>query len=351
MPPEAGRPGPPPGVGRPGPPPRAGGPSPVDEDTVSTPLVGTRPPDVLSSTDRGRGPVPTSPPGHGPGPTAPLPDGPPPGSARSTAAAIAAAVAAVATLALWFTAGGTVAVYAATVLLVQAALVAAWCVAARPPAPAGVAAVGLLTAVGVDAVGLWSDRTTAAPLVGVVAGAFGLVIVAQLVRGVTRRNVTEAFGASLTVALAVTALATTVPLLRQDGRALLSAFLLASGTGVVVARLGDLVAPRPVVHEAVPRGLLGLGLGGFAGAGVAALSAAVSDPLSIPLAAAVGWVVATAAVLADLGVGYARAGRLLTGHDDRRPALDAALSAVLGPLLGLAVAAPVGYVFGLVLLT
>ncbi len=268
-------------------------------------------------------------------------------SARGLPAVLGALTAGVATVALAVAAGWDTSTYTAVVLAVQWALVATWCVAARPPAVWTVAGVAVLTAAGADAVARWGSQATVGPLALVVAGSFGLTILAQLARGVARRNVTEAFGASMLLAVAVTSFATTISLHRQDGVALLVAFMLAAGVGVAAAHVTDLFVPQPVAHEMVARGVPGLVVGGVSGGLVAALSAALSDPLSVPFAAIVGWVVATTAVLADLGVGYAAAGRALAG-DGQRPHV---LAPVLGPLFALAVAAPAGYVFGLVLLS
>jgi hypothetical protein len=221
-------------------------------------------------------------------------------------------------------------------------------VAAKPPGLVGVAVVGAGAALGADAVAAFSDELTVGPLAGVIAGAFGATIIAQLVRGAARRHVTTAFGSAMTLVVAVVCLATMVSLHRQSGGVdLLTTCLVAAGAGLVVARLTDLVLPTPAVHYAVPRGIIGLAAGSLVGAGVAAFSAALGEPLSIPLAALAGWGVALAGILADLGVGYASAGRALVG-DVPAPS---PLRPLLGPLLGVAVAAPAGYVFGLVLLS
>ncbi|HEV2088199.1 MAG TPA: hypothetical protein VGR21_07790 [Cryptosporangiaceae bacterium] len=267
-------------------------------------------------------------------------------SAGGLPAVLSALTAAVATVALAVGTAWDTGPYAAVVLALQLALVATWCFVARPPAVWTVVVVAVVTAAGADAVASWASPAAVGPLGLVVAGSFGLTIFAQLARGIARRNVTEAFGVSMLLAVAVTSLATTISLHRQDGIPLLLAVMLAAGIGVTAAHVTDLFVPQPVVHEVVARGVPGLVVGGVTGGVVAALVAALSDPLSVPLAAVVGLVVGTTAVLSDLGVAYAAAGRALaTG--ERRPHL---LTCVLGPLFALPVAAPVGYVFGLVLL-
>jgi len=240
------------------------------------------------------------------------------------------------------------AVFAGAVLVVQLLLVAAWYLGVRTPGKIGVAIVGTGAALGADATLLSADDATVAPLAGVIAVAFGATVIAQLVRGVARRHVTEAFGAAMTLVVAVAALATTISLERQSGGpGLLTTCLAAAGAGIAVARLVDLVKPGPNVHYAVPRGIVGLGAGSLLGAVTAVVAAVFTDSLSLPLAALAGLGVALAGILADLGVGYAGAGKAMVGET----AETSPLRPLLGPLLGLAVAAPAGYVFGLVLLT
>src|SRR5215218_3023231 len=235
--------------------------------------------------------------------------------------------------------------FAGIVLVVQLLLIAAWYLGVRTPGRIGVAVVSGGAAVAADGAAAYADDATVGPLAGVVAVAFGATIVAQLLRGAARRHVTEAFGATMTLVVAVTSLASTISLDRQSGGPeLLTTCLLAAGAGLVVARLLDLVVPGPNVHYAVPRGLVGIGVGSVVGALAAVVSALFTDSLSVPLAAVAGWGVALAGILADLGVGYASAGRAMVGD---APAASP-LRPLLGPLLGLAVAAPAGYVFGLV---
>ncbi len=239
------------------------------------------------------------------------------------------------------------AVFAGVVLVVQVLLVVAWYRGVRTPGRIGVAVVAGGAAVAADVVLLYADDATVGPLAGVIAVAFGAAIVTQLVRGVARRHVTEAFGSTMTLVVAVASLATMISLDRQSGGpGLLGTCLAAAGAGMVVARLVDLVKPGPNVHYAVPRGVVGIAAGSLAGAVAAVVGAVFSDSLSLPLAALAGWGVALAGILADLGVGYASAGKALVGEEPEA----SPLRPLLGPLLGLAVAAPAGYVFGLVLL-
>jgi hypothetical protein len=260
---------------------------------------------------------------------------------------VAATAAALLTGVLVGTAQAGTVVFAGAVLAVQLLLIAAWYLGVRTPGRIGVAVVATGAALAADAAATWSEEATVGPLAGVVAAAFGATIVAQLVRGVGRRHVTEAFGATMTLVVAVTSLASTIALHRHaGGPGLLATCLLAGGAGLVAARLLDLAFPGPNVHYAVARGLIGVGGGSVVGAAAAVVAAVFTDSISVPLAAVAGWGVALAGILADLGVAYASAGRALVGDEPER----SPLRPLLGPLLGLAVAAPAGYVFGLVLL-
>jgi hypothetical protein len=238
--------------------------------------------------------------------------------------------------------------FAGVVTIVQLLLVVVWYLGVRTPGRVGVAAVAGCAALAASGFAAFAEDATVAPLAGVVAVAFGATTVAQLVRGAGRRQVTEAYGATMTLVVAVVALASTISLHRQSGGpGLLVTCLAAAGLGLVVARLTDLAVPGPNVHYAVPRGLIGIGVGSVVGALTALVVALLNDSVSAPLALIAGWGVALAGILADLGVGYASAGRALVGET----AEPSPLRPLLGPLLALAVAAPAGYVFGLVLLS
>jgi hypothetical protein len=260
--------------------------------------------------------------------------------------ALAALAGAALTALLYMAAQGGTVVFMSAVLAVQALLVAAWCGSARPPGKAGVAVVAGGTAVLADLVLAFGKDNTVGGLGGVIAAAFGATIVSQLVRGEGRRHVTEAFGSTLTLVVGVVALSTTISLHRQiGGVALLAACLGAAGAGLVVARLTDLLVPSPTMNVAVSRGMVGVLAGSLAGAVVGGVSGALTAHMALPLALLAGWGVALAAVLADIGVGYAAAGRAIV---EQRPE-PTPWRPVLGPLLGVSVAAPAGYVFSLVL--
>ncbi|MFG1926791.1 hypothetical protein [Cryptosporangium sp. NPDC048952] len=235
--------------------------------------------------------------------------------------------------------------YAIAILVAQLALVGAWCVVTRPPGTVGTAVVGVLTAIAADVVALATGESGAGGLVAVLACAFGATTFHQLSRGVTRRNVTESFGSTMTIGVAVIALAATVALRQSEEPDLVGLIAIAAALAMVVARLADLVLPRPTVHQQVPRGVFGPALGSVAAAGGSALGVVLGLDLPLGPATLVGWLVGTAAVLADLAVDLARAGRIAAGG----PATAGPGGAALGPLVAFAVAAPIGYLVGLTL--
>jgi hypothetical protein len=237
--------------------------------------------------------------------------------------------------------------YAAVIFGVQVLFVLAWTVASRPPAPRVVAAVGLAAAAGADAAAVWVDPASLAPLAYVTAAAFVAGVVGQLTRPAGRVRVTESLGSTLAVVVGVVALATLVVLSRHPmGTQSIVACLTAAGAGVMVARLTDTVAPFPRLAPQVPRGGAGVVLGAMVGTGAAAVAGALFDGLSVGPAAGAGLVTALVAVVVDLSVGYAEAGRHLAGEP---PALWLARH-VLGPLAAFALAAPAAYAASALLL-
>ncbi len=237
--------------------------------------------------------------------------------------------------------------YAGVCLAIQALFVAAWTWGGRSPGPYVVAGAGLVAAAGADVTAVYSAEASLAPLGYVVAGAFVLGVIGQLVRGEGRTRVTESIGAVAVVTVGVVALATPILLSRYPaGTEALLACLLAAGVGLVVARLSDLVLRTPRVSEHVPRGAPGVVLGGMVGTAAAGWAGSVLVGLSPGVAAMAGVVVAVAAVLADLGMVFAETGRLLAGEDASRWMVRAAL----GPLVALAVAAPAAYLLSVLML-
>lgn len=235
--------------------------------------------------------------------------------------------------------------YAVVIFGVQALFVLAFTMALRPPGIKVVAAAGLLAAVGADAAAIVPREATVAPLGYVAAAAFVLGVVGQLVRREGRLRVTESLGATLIVVVGVVAFATLIVLTRHPiGTQAITVCLAASGVALVLARLTDTVAPWPRLAPQVPRGSIGVVLGAMCGTGVAAVLGGYVRGFSPSSAALVGLVTAVAAVLADLSVGYAEAGRRLAGEP---PTMWIARH-LQGPLAGFALAAPLAYLMSVV---
>jgi len=89
----------------------------------------------------------------------------------------------------------------------------------------------------------------------------------------------------------------------------------------------------------VPRGATGVVVGAMLGSVTGAVLGALIEGMAPSTGALVGFVSAIAAVLADLGMGYAEAGRQLAGE----PGSRALVRHMLGPLGGFALAAPATY--------
>ncbi|MGH3716754.1 MAG: hypothetical protein ACRDT4_25340, partial [Micromonosporaceae bacterium] len=265
-------------------------------------------------------------------------------AARSGVAALAAVVLAAM---LVFGSRLDLTAYAAVCFAVQALFVAAWALGGKPPGPAVVGTVGVVGAIAADVTAVYSPEASLAPLGFVVAGAFVLGVIGQLVRGGGRARVTESIGAVAVVTVGVVALATPILLSRYPagGEALL-ACMMAAGVGLLVARLSDLVIHAPRVSPQVPRGAVGVVFGAMAGTAVAGWAGSVVVGLTPGVAAVAGVVVAVAAVLADLGMVFAETGRLLAGDDGSRWLVRA----LLGPLVALAVAAPAAYLLSVLMI-
>src|SRR5439155_434984 len=165
-------------------------------------------------------------------------------------------------------------------------------------------------------------------------------VLGQLARPAGRVRVTESLGSSLVVTVGVVALATLAVLTRHPaGTQALIACLAAAGLAVTVARLADMVFPYPRLAPQVPRGGLGVVLGAMAGAGAAAVAGGLLEGVTPQRTAVAGLCTAIVAVVIDLSVGYAEAGRRLDGD---APALWLARH-MQGPLGAFALSAPAAY--------
>lgn len=230
--------------------------------------------------------------------------------------------------------------YAVVVFGIQVLFVLGFTMALRPPGIREVALVGLGTAVAADVAAVAPTQAAIAPLGYVAAGGFVAGVVAQLVRREGRIRATESLAATLVIVVGVIAFATLVVLTRlPSGTQAITVCLAATGVALVVARLADVVAPWPRLAPQVPRGSLGVVLGAMLGTVTAAVLGSYIRGFTPFTGAMVGLVTAVAAVLADLSVGYAEAGRRMAGEP---PTLWVARH-LQGPLAGFALAAPLAY--------
>jgi hypothetical protein len=237
--------------------------------------------------------------------------------------------------------------YAVVIFGVQVLYLITATTAARPPAPRIVAGVGLAAAVVADLAAVWAGSASLAPLAYVIAGAFVAGVVGQLARRAERERVTESLAYTLAVVIGVVALTSLIVLTHYPrGTHSIVTCLVAAGVAVMVARLTDIVAPYPGLAPGVPRGGAGVLFGLLAGTGAAAVTGSLVGGLTAGGAAAAGLVTALIAVVADLSVGYAEAGRQLAGQ---APA-SLPVARLQGPLVAFTLAAPVAYAASALLL-
>ncbi|MFI7249904.1 hypothetical protein [Micromonospora chalcea] len=230
--------------------------------------------------------------------------------------------------------------FAAIIFGVQMLFVLAWTMAMRPPALLVVALVSAGTAVIADVAAVQSDIAGLAPLGYAAAAGLLLAVLGQLVRRVDRVRVTDSLGGTLLIVVGVVAFGTLVVLSRiPKGTQAITVCLTAAGVALLVARLTDAVAPWPRLAPQVPRGAAGVVAGAMLGTLTSAVLGSYLVGFTPTSAALVGVVSAATAVLADLAVGYAEAGRLMAGEP---PTMWVARH-MQGPLGGFALAAPAAY--------
>ncbi|SCL64116.1 hypothetical protein GA0070617_5386 [Micromonospora yangpuensis] len=232
--------------------------------------------------------------------------------------------------------------FAIIVLGVQLLYILARTMAVRPPALLVVAAVGAGVAVAADVMAVRSADAALLPLGVVVVAGCVLAVVGQLFRRVDRARLTDSLGTTVTTVLGVTAFAILILLGRiPAGTQAITVCLTAAGVALTVARLTDAVLPWPRLAPQVPRGAAGVVIGAMVGTLVSAVFGSfLVTPFTPVRAALFGLVAAVTAVLADLAVGYAEAGRLMAGE---LPTMWIARH-LQGPLAGFAMAAPAAYV-------
>ena len=232
---------------------------------------------------------------------------------------------------------------AVAVLGVQVFLVLGALALLDAPASGGAFLVAMGAVLAADAVVLADDgRVTG------LAGATGLGLVASLAHQLLRKGrsrVTESLADTLVVIVVSVAAACLLALRQVDGgEQVLLVSLAAAGAVLLAGRIGDSLAPRPMLAAGSTRGWPGLLLGLGAGVAVAVLMAdsGLGDG-NLPLrsAALLGLVVASTVATADLAVDLGAAELRAGWRDARRVAAlrPTALLlpyAVLGPVALLA---------------
>ncbi|MBQ1024298.1 hypothetical protein [Micromonospora sp. C95] len=231
--------------------------------------------------------------------------------------------------------------FALVVFAVQVFFLLAWTMVTRPPALAVVLGVGTVTALAADVVAVRTAEARLAPLLYIAVGGVLAAVLGQLVRRVDRVRVTDSLRTTATTVFGVVAFATLIVLTRiPAGTQAIAVCLTAAGVALVVARVTDAVAAWPRLAPQVPRGAAGVVGGAMVGTLISALLGGyLVTPFTPTRAAIIGLAAAVVAVLADLAVSYAEAGRLMAGEV---PSAWAARH-VQGPLGGFAMAAPAAY--------
>jgi len=223
---------------------------------------------------------------------------------------------------------------AAVVLVVQVFLVLGVLALLDAPAAGGAFVLGAGAAVAADVVVL-VDQGRVAGLAGVV----GLGLVASLLHQLSRKDrnrVTESLADTLVTLVVAVSAACLVALHQTDGgEQVLLVAVAAAGAALLAGRVGDRLAPRPVLALGASRGWPGLVLGLAAGVAAAVLVARAGGEPPLVSAALLGLVAASTVATADLAVDLGAA-ELRSGWRDARRVAALRPAAVLLPyaLLG-----------------
>jgi hypothetical protein len=242
--------------------------------------------------------------------------------------------------------GATLVGFSVVIFGAQVLFVLAWTVASRPPAPWVVGGVGVLAGAAATVSVNIPVTASLAPVGYVVAGAFVVGVVGQLLRGSGRHGVTESLSTTMIVVVGAASFSALIVLDRRNGGGqVLVAGMVAAGLAVAVARLCDVLVPNPRMAPRVPRGSTGVVAGAMVGTAAAGVVGGMLVGLRPLTGALTGMVAALVAVVVDLGTGYAEAGRRLEGE---APFMWLARH-MQGPLGAFAFAAPACYVVGVIL--
>ena len=235
---------------------------------------------------------------------------------------------------------------AVAVLAVQVFLVLGALALLDAPAAGGAFIVAIATTVVADVLVLTDDgRVTG------LAGAAALGLVGSLVHQLSRKGrnrVTESLADTLVVIVVAVAAACLIALHQvEGGEQVLLVSLAAAGAVLLAGRIGDQLAPRPMLAVGSTRGWPGLVLGLGAGVACAVLVADAGNELPLSSAALLGLVVASTVATADLAVDLG-ASELRSGWRDARRVAALRPTALLLPY---AVLGPVALLAGRLVLT
>ncbi|WP_336028430.1 hypothetical protein [Geodermatophilus sp. FMUSA9-8] len=262
-----------------------------------------------------------------------------PAATRGRHVAAAAAVALAAAALAWAPEAGGEAARLGVVLVLQAALVAAWVLAVAPAGARGAAALALAAAVAADLLAASADPT-GGPGPGVllvVAGpALVVAVVHQMLRRPPRADVVGSLGTVALLVAAVCALALLLlPEVAGDAASPAASPLLVAGAALAAGHLADALVPRPAVADGVPRGGLGVLAALAAAVAVALAETGTAETVDVLAGLTTGLVVGLVAALAGMTSSFALADTAASG---RR--VPAAAAAGVEALLPLAVCAP-----------
>jgi hypothetical protein len=228
-------------------------------------------------------------------------------------------------------------VFGAQVLYVLAASMAL-----RPPNGKLVATVAIACAV-ISAYFANSAGTGISALTRIAAVAavgFGIGALGQLLWREGRVRIGESFGMTAVVLLGTMAYSVYLVLVRYPLGAQTTVISLAAcAVALSVARFADTLIPLPRMAPQVPRGAAGVIIGTMLGTLVAAYIGAYLLGYTPKSAALVGALAAAIAIVTDLTIGFAEAGRELEGD---QPTMWLARH-MQGPLAGFALAAPAAF--------
>ena len=229
---------------------------------------------------------------------------------------------------------------AVAVLGVQVILILGALALLDTPAAGGAFLIATGSVVAADAVVLLDDGSVSG-----LAGVVGVGLVGSLAHQLARRSrnrVTESLADTLVVLVASVSAACLLALSEvEGGEQVLQVSLAAAGAVLLAGRVGDRLAPRPLLTVGSTRGWPGLLLGLGAGVAAAALVADLAGEPPLRSAVLLGLIVASTVATADLAVDLGAA-ELRSGWRDARrvaalrPTALLLPYAVLGPVALLA---------------